>query len=99
MQPHTYETVADEVGLTGQTRERYIAYMRRRWPIREPLITHPRDGYAREWAERFAMGVEYGKADTEGKSVLQDIDAPSADDQTARGHTVSRGVSEAEREG
>lgn len=69
----TYETVAQSAGLTPKTRQRYIAYMRHRWPQEEAV--HCQVGYAMEWAERFKLGIEYMASDTIGQRFLKTYNA------------------------
>lgn len=68
----TYREVGLEVGLEGETLNRYVAYMSERWSREEDLQCHT--GYAHEWAERFACGGEYAASDLIGRTVLHAID-------------------------
>ena len=70
----TYFDIAKREGLTGKTAERYIFYMHRRWGDPEDERIKCLVGYAAEWAERFASGMEYGCSDMEGQRVLKEID-------------------------
>jgi len=74
-----YENVADNCGLVGITKERYIKYMTIRWSDTEKQKCQ--DGYAVEWAERFRMRDEYNCSDDFGKSVLQNIYSIEIDEQ------------------
>jgi len=67
----TYEQVADSVGLSIETKKRYVKYMRFRWLAQEK--GHVRYGYAREWAERFKFGREYSASDMSGRIVLDRV--------------------------
>lgn len=70
----TYNEIAEEIGLKGITKERYIAYMRLRWGNPEDEDLKCRVGYAQEWANRFKKGYEYQASDSEGKQILAEID-------------------------
>ena len=76
----TYRDVAEKVGLDTETTERYVKYMTIRWPDTEEQKCQ--DGYAYEWAERFAHGIEYGKSDMMGQVVLEGIDKDARRDQS-----------------
>jgi len=69
--PRTYDEVAEFEGLSEETGERFITYMRFRWPSQE--ISHCRFGYAQEWAERFKYGKEYECSDKAGRIVLNNV--------------------------
>jgi len=69
-EPYTYEDVANEMGLTGKIKERYLAYMNTRWP----KFIDTGYSYAAEWAERFRDGREYIASDSAGFRILQKID-------------------------
>ena len=71
MKCETYEDVAFEAGLGNSCSQRYVKYMRKRWP--EDESQKSLDGYAGEWAYRFKGGVEYGASDLHGKQVLRDM--------------------------
>jgi len=68
----TYNQVADQVGLAGRQKKRYIAYMRTRFLPEEKL--NCKFGYAQEWAQRFINHTEYSYSDREGQKVLEKID-------------------------
>jgi len=70
----TYFAIANENGLTGKTAERYILYMTKRWGDKEDERIKCLVGYASEWAQRFANGIEYGSSDSYGQAVLKEID-------------------------
>ena len=70
----TYFDVANAVGLTGKTAERYILYMTKRWGNKEDEKIKCLVGYAAEWAERFANGMEYNASDSSGQAILKEID-------------------------
>jgi hypothetical protein len=70
----TYFDVAVRDGLTGRTAERYILYMLKRWGDRDDERIKCIVGYASEWAERFASGVEWNASDLVGQTVLREID-------------------------
>lgn len=57
-----YHEVANSVGLTPETTERYIKFMRMRWPPSEEQL-HIQNGSAREWALRFRDHKEWDYAD------------------------------------
>ncbi len=65
-----YESVADATKLSGTVRQRFLEYMRTRWPSNKDERTKSIVGYAHEWAARFAMGVEYAASDSEGQAIL-----------------------------
>ena len=66
----TYKDVAEEIGLVGITKIRFISYMEARWKDTEEFKCQ--DGYALEWANRFKNGVEYDCSDSEGKKILDE---------------------------
>ena len=68
----TYAEVGRLAGLKGRWLDRFVEYMTIRWPDTEKQKC--RDGYAFEWAERFADGFDYACSDTKGKQILLDID-------------------------
>ncbi len=68
-----YEDIADAYGLMGETKRRYVRYMRTRWGIPEDEDIKCQVGYAGEWAGRFKRGVEYGCSDTVGQAVLNEL--------------------------
>lgn len=70
----TYFDIANENGLTGKTAERYILYMTKRWGNKKDEKIKCLTGYASEWAQRFANGIEYSSSDSIGQEVLKDID-------------------------
>ena len=67
-----YTQVADEAGLTGKVKERYLNYMWIRWSNSE--VEKSMTGYAGEWAERFATGREYACSDIQGQTVLNTME-------------------------
>lgn len=67
----TYEEVADKAGLQGNTKSRYVAYMKARWGDEEAFKCQ--DGYAAEWAYRFSVGSEYSDSDIHGQAILHKI--------------------------
>ncbi len=67
----TYEMVADKAKLDLGTRLRFLAYMRKRWPLGEDEARMSTDGYALEWATRFKNGIEYEASDIEGRMILK----------------------------
>ena len=69
----TFRDVGVKEGLEGNTLERYVSYMQRRWKSEEE--TQCQTGYAAEWAQRFKGGWDYSASDVVGKSVLRDIDS------------------------
>jgi len=69
----TYKDVADEVGLKGEIRIKYLAFMIARWEREEQ--TQCVTGYAREWAEKFKAKLEYICADSLGQSILNGLNA------------------------
>ncbi len=70
----TYFDIANENGLVGKTAERFILYMTKRWGNKEDEKIKCLCGYASEWAQRFANGIEYGSSDSIGHAVLREID-------------------------
>jgi len=70
----TYFDIANKVGLTGRTAERYILYMTKRWGDKEDEKTKCLVDYASLWAMRFANGIEYLASDFYGQAVLKEID-------------------------
>ena len=71
MFPKMYEEVARMAGLDEETASRYVRYMRLRWSRTE--VEKCMSGYAMEWAERFARGVEMERSDSEGQRVLNEM--------------------------
>lgn len=67
----TYDKVADQVGLSKETKRRFVTYMRFRWKSQE--LSHVRFGYAKEWAHRFMLGREYECSDRSGRIVLNNV--------------------------
>ncbi len=67
----TYEEVAKEYGLTGETERHYIAYMKTRWGDAEDERVKCLVGYAGEWAGRFLSGIEYQASDYVGQAILK----------------------------
>jgi len=68
----TYDEVANDIGLSGNKRKRFLRYMRMRWSSNERaqcLI-----GYAYEWAMIFYTGMEWIVSDREGQKVLANVD-------------------------
>ena len=84
----TFEEVADEAGLTGETRTRFLAYMNRRWAGEEKQQSTT--GYAMTWAQRFGKGREYDDSDSIGLLVLREIDGPITKDDFAAYERVHR---------
>jgi hypothetical protein len=70
----TYDEIANAAGLSPQTAQRFVRYMRTRWADEEATHCHPHVGYAREWAERFRYGMEYTASDDLGQRVLRQMD-------------------------
>ena len=70
-----YAAKGRECGLVGNTLRRYARYMVARWEDTAEMKC--RDGYAAEWAGRFAKGNEFGASDLEGQTVLGEIDGPT----------------------
>ena len=71
----TYEEIGDKILKDlPKTRLLFIAYMRKRWDDPKDEAIKCQVGYAREWAQRFRMGVEYEMSDSEGQKVLEEID-------------------------
>jgi hypothetical protein len=67
----TYEQIGKEAGLSKGDLALYVKYMKTRWEATEQMKCQ--SGYAREWADRFAHGDEYGYSDTEGQAVLKKL--------------------------
>jgi hypothetical protein len=74
MELKTYEQVAESYNLSPKTRQRYIAYMRLRWPDSDDEWAKCITGYAGEWANIFRSGTEYLCVDDEGKKILHEVD-------------------------
>ena len=70
----TYNDLAREAGLDEYTASRFVAYMTARWADTEAQKC--RDGYAREWIERFRCGIEYAASDSTGRAILNILDNP-----------------------
>jgi len=70
----TYEEVANSYGLEGETKERYLEYMKTRWPHKWDEKIKCKSGYAGLWAERFKLGIEYEASDIMGQNVLKVMD-------------------------
>lgn len=68
----TYKQIAEETGLNPQTATRFIKYMQTRWP--EDETQKCADGYAREWAARFANGYEWAASDLHGQALLANME-------------------------
>jgi hypothetical protein len=71
----TYDQVAKKVGLTGNTRSRYLRYMRWRW--HEEERSNCLYGYAEEWALRFSRGEEWFASDETGHDILVQLEGIS----------------------
>lgn len=69
----TYLEVAEKIIKDNKTKAKYVSYMMFRWPKTETQKCQ--DGYAEEWAYRFADGREYECSDAEGRAVLMEIEA------------------------
>lgn len=69
--PETYLEVADEVGLQGNKKERFLKYMQTRWADDEKVKCLT--GYAKQWAESFKAEVEFEMADAVGQEILKKI--------------------------
>jgi hypothetical protein len=57
--------IAEEVGLEGTQRLRYVLYMNKRWNLLEIG-----ENYAKEWAQRFKSETEFEFSDTVGRQIL-----------------------------
>ena len=68
---NSYEEVAKEMSLESNRAALFIVYMRTRWADEETI--HCKVGYAKEWAERFKRGIEYGASDYIGQSLLREL--------------------------
>ena len=68
----SYLDVAQECGLEGKTKARFLYYMRARWSDSEEVKCQV--GYAAEWANRFKGGVEYQVSDSVGQAILNQMD-------------------------
>ena len=68
----TYEEIAEQGGLRGRQRDRFLFYMRFRWP--EGEAQKCRDGYAMEWCQRFFQQREYTASDRIGQGLLDHMD-------------------------
>ena len=68
----TYQEIADSVGLAGEKKRRYIAYMGARWHQEEAEMCE--SGEAEMWAERFKIGIEYDLSDETGRLILKSMD-------------------------
>ena len=64
-----YRLIGIDKGLRGRMLERYVVYMRARWPELEELSSNLT--YAIEWAHRFQEGVEWYESDTAGQEILR----------------------------
>ena len=71
-QPKTYVDVGFEAGLKGRHLLRFVEYMKIRWGKEE--YSQCSTGYAKEWAERFVSGNDYGASDIHGQRILLNID-------------------------
>ena len=67
----TYLDVGRENALSGLQLAVYVAFMSERWPETEAQKCDTRDGYAAEWARRFARGMEWQCSDHLGRGILQ----------------------------
>lgn len=67
----TYEEVAKHHNLTGKRADLFVEYMKTRWFDLEELYCQC--GYASEWADRFAKGVEFQTSDDIGRQILKEL--------------------------
>ena len=63
-----YWNIGWKTGLEGQILKNYVDFMRKRFPNERS------ETYAREWAERFKLGIEWSKSDLKSQRTLQSID-------------------------
>lgn len=69
---NTFAEVAEQKGLTGITKDRFVKYMSTRWADQEK--TQCLTGYASEWAQRFQDRREYECSDSDGQWILRSMD-------------------------
>lgn len=63
-----YKQIGLKVGLTGQTLNNYIKFMKLRFPKERDTT------YATEWANRFRKGEEWDVSDSGSRAILMKID-------------------------
>lgn len=68
----TYEEIAEQGGLRGRQRDRFLFYMKFRFSDHEEQKC--RDGYAMEWCQRFFQQREYAASDHIGQRLLDHMD-------------------------
>jgi len=68
---YNYASLAVEVGLDTPTAERFIKFMKVRFPNKEGTDW----GYHQTWAERFKRNEEWEFSDSQSRAALQTVDA------------------------
>jgi hypothetical protein len=68
---YNYSSLADEVGLSDEVKDRFIRFMKVRFPNKEGTDW----GYHETWAQRFKRGEEWEFSDSESRVALQVVDA------------------------
>lgn len=67
----TLESIVEDTGLTERQGARFIEYMETLFPVPETGFYDWE--YAKEWASRFKLGVEYKTSDTRGQELLDKL--------------------------